>query len=126
MKAAQELLAATQMQTTLDKTMDQIISTQMSAAPQLAPYKDALRAFYTKYLGWDAMKDDYAKLYVETFTEQELKDITAFYLTPTGKKSVELMPTLIAKGTQIGQQRLMAHMPELQQIMMDAQKKQGH
>ncbi len=36
------------------------------------------------------------ELYDKYFTEDELKDIVAFYKTPTGKKSIQVMPKLVA------------------------------
>jgi hypothetical protein len=39
--------------------------------------------------------DDIAKLYADAFSEQEMKDIVAFYKTPTGKKLLEQQPKLV-------------------------------
>lgn len=36
------------------------------------------------------------ELYDKYFTEAELKDMIAFYKTPTGKKTIEVMPKLMA------------------------------
>ncbi|GAA4320755.1 hypothetical protein GCM10023115_47960 [Pontixanthobacter gangjinensis] len=51
-------------------------------------------------------EDLYAKLaavYTESFTEQELDKILAFYDTPVGKKMVAITPELTKKGMEIGQ-----------------------
>lgn len=79
-------------------------------------------AFGAKYLTWDAIKEDVIKLHMESFTEEELKDITAFYRTPTGKKSISLMPTLLAKNVEIVQQKLAEHRDELITSMAAAKK----
>jgi uncharacterized protein len=39
-------------------------------------------------------------LYDKYLTESELKDLIAFYKTPTGKKSISIMPQLIAESMQ--------------------------
>jgi hypothetical protein len=39
--------------------------------------------------------DEIAKMYAEAFTEQEMKDIVAFYRTPVGKKLLEQQPKLV-------------------------------
>ncbi len=44
-----------------------------------------------------------ATVYTESFTEQELDKILAFYDTPVGKKMVAITPELIKKGMEIGQ-----------------------
>ena len=44
--------------------------------------------------GTDAMKDAPAA-YAKYFTAQELRDITAFYRTPTGAKALQTMPKVM-------------------------------
>lgn len=53
-------------------------------------------------------------LYAEAFTETELEEIRAFYATPTGRKTIQLMPELMAKGAQIGSQRIQQNIQELE------------
>ena len=51
------------------------------------------------------------------FAEAELRDMIAFYKTPTGQKAIAKLPALMAKGAQIGQQRIQEHLPELQEAI---------
>jgi hypothetical protein len=56
-----------------------------------------LRAEFDRRLaqfGADAMKDAPA-VYAKNFTAQELRDITAFYRTPTGAKALQTMPKVM-------------------------------
>jgi len=53
----------------------------------------------------------------EQFTEEELKDITRFYQTPSGKKMARLTPELTAKGAMLGQQEVQAHLGELGEMI---------
>ena len=39
--------------------------------------------------------DDLAKIYADAFSEQEMKDIIAFYQTPAGKKLLDQQPRLV-------------------------------
>jgi hypothetical protein len=39
--------------------------------------------------------DDIAKIYAESFSEQEMKEIIAFYQTPAGKKMLDQQPRLV-------------------------------
>jgi len=41
------------------------------------------------------LMDDIAKIYAESFSEQEMKDIVAFYQTPIGKKLLDQQPRLV-------------------------------
>jgi len=44
-----------------------------------------------------------ATVYTESFTEEEIDKILAFYATPVGKKMVAVTPELTKKGMEIGQ-----------------------
>ncbi len=54
-----------------------------------------------------------ATVYTDSFTEQELDEILAFYATPVGEKMIEVTPELTKKGMEIGQ----AWGAELQPLM---------
>lgn len=45
-------------------------------------------------------REMYIELYAKYLTESELADLIAFYRTPTGKKSIEIMPQLMAEAMQ--------------------------
>ena len=49
-----------------------------------------------------AMLDDFAALYAEKFTLEELRQVTDFYRSPAGAKFVQSVPELIQAGAQIG------------------------
>ena len=50
----------------------------------------------------EAMLNDFAALYAEKFTADELKSVADFYRSPTGSKFIQAMPELIQAGAQIG------------------------
>jgi len=50
----------------------------------------------------DAMIDDFAVIYAQRFTAEELEAVTDFYQSPTGQKFIEAMPGLMQAGAQIG------------------------
>jgi len=111
---ASELLA------TLDKEMSKEViemSWQMlSAMPEMKTLTDAEREELHKQLREDSAKSytrftealnrriDYGQLiedvsvtvYAKYFTDKELKDLIAFYGSDTGKRSMEVMPSLMA------------------------------
>jgi uncharacterized protein len=45
-------------------------------------------------------------LYDKYFTEAEIKDLTAFYKSPTGKKAITVMPQLFAESVRQGSERI--------------------
>ena len=64
-----------------------------------------------------------AQIYVDAFTIQELKELTAFYATPVGKKAALLMPQLVAKGGELGMKRVQDNMAELQLMIAEKSKR---
>ena len=50
-----------------------------------------------------ALGDSIAMIYARTFSLRELQDIAAFFKTATGRRLVELQPSLIAETSAIGQ-----------------------
>ena len=71
--------------------------------------------FFLANFKWDEVKPKLAKLYADTFTEAELKEIDAFYETAAGQKAVAKLPNLMQEGSQIAMSGVQAKMPEFQQ-----------
>ncbi len=121
LEAAQTLMRQLRLKEFLDQSLDANLEAQVEMNPRLGDYVDILRAFLVKHVGWDAVKDDMTRIYVEAFTEQELRDLIAFYDTPTGQKAVKLLPVLLEKGVSLGQQRFQANVSELQDALAKRQ-----
>lgn len=64
----------------------------------------------------DEMIDEMIPLYARTYTVGELEQVSAFYASPTGKKTLETMPQMMAAGMEIGQ-RIVT--PRLQKVMAE-------
>jgi hypothetical protein len=88
------------------------------------PYKEVMRKFFAKYISYAALKDDLVKIYTEEFSEEELRQVVAFYKTPAGKKLVEKSPALMGKWMQLSTNRITKHENELKQMLEDEVKKQ--
>jgi uncharacterized protein len=118
--AAESLLNLMDMEKMMSQSVDQMLQIQIKQNPSLAQYETQMRTFLNKYLSWAGMKDDMLNIYTTEFTEDELKQLTAFYQTPLGKKTVQKMPALMQKGAEISQKRLQEHLPELQAAIQSA------
>jgi uncharacterized protein len=110
----------------LEKTMlggaTAMIDAQIKANPGVAPFRGVLLEWSGKYLTWDAMAPQLIKVYMEAFTEAELREMIAFYRTPTGKKALTKIPELFQKGAQIGAEIAKAHQAELAEMVRAKQK----
>lgn len=61
---------------------------------------DAVLAKFMSYK--EDMVNDFAQLYAETFTAEEMKTVADFYRSGTGAKFISLTPELMQKGATIG------------------------
>lgn len=113
------------MEKALNQSVEQMTAIQLNKNPGLAPYKQIMSAFFEKHMGYASLKADLINIYANAFTESELKEINAFYQTPTGKKTIQQMPLLMRQGGEIGAQRIKQNMPELQQLIKAESEKAG-
>lgn len=122
-QAAEQLLGMMNMDKLLSDSLDQMLQMQIKQNPAIAPYEPQMRAFFNKYMSWASLKEDMVKIYMDEFSEEELKELLAFYQTPIGRKTIQKMPSLLAKGAELGQQRVQQHLPELQQAIQESASK---
>ena len=115
--AAEGLLQATNVEKTMQAAMDQMLAVQMKANPNLKPFEEVMKQFLNKYLSYAALKDELIAIYAAEFTEAEMNEIAAFYRTPTGKKAIEKMPSLMQKSAELGMKRVQDNSAELRQTI---------
>jgi uncharacterized protein len=123
LKQAEILMNSIDMNAVLQKTIDQAIDIQLQQNPTMSPYRTVLTRFFNKYMSYASMKPFLLKMYADTFTADELNELNKFYASPAGRKSLQVMPTLMAKGSQYGAQQVRAHMPELQSMFAEESKR---
>ncbi len=68
---------------------------------------------------WDKVKEYYIDAYAETFSEKEMKDMIAFYNTPSGKALVQKTPEISRKlGTMM--EKIMGQLkPKIQAFILE-------
>lgn len=96
-------------------------SMQVKQQPQLAAFQDVMTKFLPKYASFDATKEELMKLHRDTFSEEEIRERTAFYRTPIGQKAIAKLPALTAAASQMGMNHVQANMSELQQAIAKRQ-----
>ena len=111
--AASELFQTMQLEKTLGEAIEATVDLQIRQNPAIGPYRAVMLAFFTKYMSWNSLKEDVSRIYVASFSTEELRDLAAFYRTPVGAKSALLMPKLMNQGAELGMKRVQEHMPEL-------------
>lgn len=111
------LFRLTQMENKIQESVDSVVQLQLRQNPQLAVHKKEMRVFFNKYIGWNALKDEIADMYMRKFTEKELQEINAFYITPSGQKVITVLPELVQERNQLAMMRLQKNIGELQQVI---------
>jgi uncharacterized protein len=66
---------------------------------------------FSKYI-----QDSIYPLYDKFYTEQELRELVAFYRTPTGRKVIETLPNLHAESQKMAREKLL---PQILTIVQD-------
>ena len=118
--AAYALLEAMQLPAQLKQTLDGVVEMQMRANPQMAPYKSIFTEFFNKYMSFEALKKGYADIYLDYFSVAELKEMTAFYKSPIGRKIASKTSELTLRGAALGQKAVRDHQLELQAALAKA------
>ena len=82
-------------------------------------FQDQLMQLLGQMVSWDELEPAYVKLYAQSFTEDEIDGMLAFYKSPAGIAMVKKTPQLMTEANQIVQQRMVALQPKLQALMQD-------
>lgn len=80
-----------------------------------AEFMGSIMDMMSEDLSWDKLKDEYITIYVETFTEEELRETVAFYKSPVGQAWIEKSPMMTRKIMEISQSRTQAMLPRIKQ-----------
>jgi hypothetical protein len=88
--------------------------------PEAAAYEDVFREWSRKVFAESDFETEVVRLYMETFSEKELREIAAFYKTPVGRKAIASLPELTKKSAEIGMKQAEAHASELEEMLEKA------
>ena len=116
-QALEQLFKLTHMEQKINESVDNVLQIQLQQSPQLEPHRQALNDFLQKHIGWHSMKADIAAMYMEAFSEAELKEMNAFYITPTGQRVISDVPQLVQRRNQLARQRMQENLGELQKLI---------
>ena len=128
------LLADTKVEKLLDTmsvNVDQVMRRSMEASMQGQPLSpeqrrviDATAASFVQVMReemtWDKMRPLYVQIYQESFTQEEIDGLIAFYESPAGVAFVEKMPFVMQKSMSIMQSRMAPMMEKMKAAMKDA------
>jgi len=117
-EAAMQLLAETGTEAAMGAMQEVMLRQQMELNPIIKPYENVMREFFAKYTSFAALREDFATMYMQRFSELQLRQLIAFYQTPTGRLAVHELPRLVEAGAALGKRKVEEHMSELREMMM--------
>lgn len=120
---AATLFELVDMQSTIDDLIPKSIDIEIAKNSTLEPYREVIIEFTKKYMSYEKIRPDLIKIYTKAFTYDDLRHITEFYRTETGKKTIKLFPQLFVEGNKMGQARVQQNIGELQRMMEDETKR---
>jgi hypothetical protein len=124
-QAVFELLEISGANAAMSSMADVTLTQLMVSHPELKDYEEVMRTFFKRYMSVEAMRDDFATLYTTKFTELQLRQMSAFYRTPTGTLAVRELPLLVKEGASIGQKIVERHQDELTNMVMTEYKRRN-
>lgn len=128
-------LAFSQLQTDLPALMDQSATGAAKPDAPPSPARKAVQSMLDRVMPKfvrevqqsisfkDLVEQVYYPMYDRYFGESELKDILAFYDSPTGKRTIQVMPQLMQESMQKTNQIMMPKLMGIMQRLMAEEEK---
>lgn len=123
----EELFQLTDVERVIGQVLGQVRSMQAAQTERMAmsaegrsrarEIQDRIQAVVARSLSWDKIKPQYVALYAETFTEEEIDGMLAFYRSPAGRAMLEKMPVLMQKSGALTLQMMKEIQPEITKII---------
>lgn len=88
-------------------------------AKVLQKIESAADAFFRKVMSDPALKTGAAKFYKDSFSDEELEELLAFYQTPLGRKALTRLPRILEDSRTLGQELAEKHAPAFQDQLTD-------
>lgn len=131
LRAAKDLLSASNAEQMLDAVYTQFdapfdnMAQQLSISEEQRPifdrYRNRVIELVKEEMNWEKMEPRMAELYAEYYTEEELIELTQFYLSPIGQKFLSKMPELMQASMQLSQSTIQGLLPRLQELQTELQ-----
>ena len=118
-----ELFSAMKMERQFQKSIDLMLELQIKSNPMLQMFRPEIESFFRRYASYQALKKDLAKIYLDTFTPDEIREFIRFYRSPAGEKLAEKNPELTMRAAELGQKTVQGNLPELQKILREKMEK---
>ncbi len=111
----------------MDGLMKSTISRSLPTQANTSERKKVADAVQDKFfhalkeeLSWDRMKPLFVQIYSESFSQEEIDGLTAFYTSPVGQAYIDKLPVILQKTMALAQARVLPMMQRVQEAMKQA------
>lgn len=111
----------------MEEVMRQALSQASQGTPLSAEQQRVMDAVPGKFLlaikeetNWTKMKPAYVQLYRETFEQEEIDGLIAFYTSPTGQAFIKKMPIVMQKSIALSQAQMQLLFPKMEAVIKEA------
>ncbi len=87
--------------------------------------RELVALFSEKVSAPGGMKDQLIPIYKKYFSDQEIRELIAFYQSPIGEKIILVMPRVVNESMKAGQRWAESLGPEIDERVMSALKREG-
>ncbi|MCY4059822.1 MAG: DUF2059 domain-containing protein [Gammaproteobacteria bacterium] len=109
-----------------DLMAQQIVQLSGADTPEvIARCREIAAAAVREMLADQGLMKELVPVYDKHFSHQEIREMIAFYETPLGKKSIGVMPRVMADSMQIGQRWAARVMPEVREKVTRLMREEG-
>ena len=127
--AALDMLEASQSEQMMDQVYAQLdnmfagMVTQMDIPEEKKPvmesYMKKMANLMREEMSWSKWKESFVEIYVNVYTEEELRELAEFYRSPLGEKFMAKMPEVMQETMKVSQQLTMDFMPKMQELQQE-------
>jgi len=103
--------------------VDMMLDAMQAQNPQLSEFRGVLQRWMRKIFSSDEAATAFARVYAESFTEAELRDVVAFMRTPSGRRFAAAQGELMRRGGEVGKRLAEENQGELMQMLQEEQQK---
>ncbi|NML21676.1 DUF2059 domain-containing protein [Pseudoflavitalea sp. G-6-1-2] len=116
----EELFTVIEMEKNVEASVLLSADNTIASAPALSSKREEVRAFFRKYMGYSAVKEEMIKTYAKYYSTEELAELVRFHKTPAGKKFTATSGSIAQDLTTINSMQLNQHGEELKKIFDSA------
>lgn len=103
--------------------VDMMLDAMQAQNPQLSEFRGVLQRWMRKIFSSEEAAAAFARVYAESFTEAELRDVVTFMRTHSGRRFAAAQGELMRRGAEVGKRLAEENQDELMQMLQAEQQK---